>query len=181
MFTSSKLVSRRVKNKQAGLTLIETIVSLTIFALVVGGALALFGGASSSQASTQMLSDLNALRASTKAMYMGQGGYGTANLNSILVNGNKVPSTMSVTAGTPPTISHSLNGTVVVQGASTNFTITTTSIPTDVCLSLLATSGGWNSVRVGSAAAITTFPITPDTASTACSAAATNTIVFQSA
>ncbi len=179
-FPSSK-VNRRGFNKQAGLTLIETIVSLTIFALVVGGALSLFGGASSSQASTQMLSDLNALRASTKAFYMGQGGYGTANLNSILVNGNKVPSTMPVTAGTPPTISHSLNGTVVVQGAGTNFTITTTAIPTDVCLALVSSNGGWNSVRVGSAAAITTFPISPDTASTACSAAASNTIIFQSA
>lgn len=112
--------------KQAGLTLIESMAALAIFAVVVGGALALFGGASSSQISTQMTSDLSAIRSAVKSLYFGQGGYGTANLNAVLVNGKKVPTTMSVTAGTPPTITHGLNGTVTATGASTNFTITVT-------------------------------------------------------
>ena len=167
--------------KQAGLTLIESMAALSIFAVVVGGALALYGGASSSQTSTQMTSDLSAIRSAVKSLYFGRGGYGTANLNSVLVNGQKVPTTMSVTAGTPPTITHGLNGTVTATGASTVFTLTVTEIPTDVCLNLLAGTNGWNSVKVGAAAAITTFPITPDTASTQCAAAATNTIIFQSA
>jgi prepilin-type N-terminal cleavage/methylation domain-containing protein len=167
--------------KQAGLTLIESMAALAIFAVVVGGALALFGGASSSQISTQMTSDLSALRSAVKEVYMGQGGYGTANLNAVLVNGKKVPTTMTVTAGTPPTITHSLNGTVTATGATTNFTLTVTDMPTDVCLNLITRSTGWTSVKVGSATAITAFPITPDTASTQCSAAATSTIIFQSA
>ncbi|MDI1236333.1 MAG: type 4 pilus major pilin [Polaromonas sp.] len=166
--------------KQAGLTLIESMAALAIFAVVVGGALALFGGASSSQISTQMTSDLSAIRSAVKSLYFGQGGYGTANLNAVLVNGKKVPTTMSVTAGTPPTITHGLNGTVTATGAATNFTITVTAVPTDVCLNLLSGTNGWNSVTVGSGTAITAFPITPDTASTQCSAAATNTIIFQS-
>lgn len=166
--------------KQAGLTLIESMAALAIFAVVVGGALALFGGASSSQISTQMTSDLSAIRSAVKSLYFGQGGYGTANLNAVLVNGKKVPTTMSVTAGTPPTITHGLNGTVTATGASTNFTITVTAVPTDVCLNLLSGTNGWNSVTVGSGTAITAFPITPDTASTQCSATATNTIIFQS-
>lgn len=167
--------------KQAGLTLIETIVSLAIVALVIGGALSLYGGASSSQASTQMLSDLNAIRAAVKSLYYGQGGYGTANLNQVLVSGKKVPATMSVTAGTPPTITHGLNGTVTATGSTANFTVTVTEIPTDVCLNLLAASNGWNSVKVGAATAITTFPITPAAAASQCDAAPTNTIAFQSA
>lgn len=166
--------------KQAGLTLIESMAALALFAVVVGGALALFGGASSSQISTQMASDLTALRSAVKEVYMGQGGYGTANLNGVLVNGKKVPTTMAVTAGAPPTITHSLNGTVTVTGATTNFTLSVTDIPTDVCLNLISRPIGWSAVKVGSAAAITTFPITPDTASTQCSAAATQTLVFTS-
>lgn len=171
----------RNAKKQAGLTLIESMAALAIFAVIVGGALALFGGASSSQISTQMTSDLNAIRSAIKSIYFGNGGYGTANLNSVLVSGKRVPTTMTVTAGTPPTITHGLNGTVTATGATANFTITITAIPTDVCLNLLSGTTGWNSVKVGSATAITAFPITPDTASTQCAAAATNTIVFQSA
>ena len=167
--------------KQAGLTLIESMAALSIFAVVVGGALALYEGASSSQTSTQMLSDLSSIRSAIKSLYFGRGGYGTTDLNSVLVNGKKVPTTMSVTAGTPPIITHGLNGTVTATGASTLFTLTVTNIPTDVCLNLLAGINGWNSVKVGAAAAIIAFPIKPDTASTQCSAAATNTIIFESA
>lgn len=169
----------QLKN-QAGMTLIEVLASLAILALVIGGALALYNSASSSQMSTQMQSDLNAIRAAVKSVYYGQGGYGTINMNSVLVNGKKVPTTMAITAGTPPVITHGLSGTIDVTGATANFTVTVTKIPTDVCLSLLAGTNGWNSIKVGAATAITAFPIAPDAASTACAAAAVNDIIFQS-
>jgi prepilin-type N-terminal cleavage/methylation domain-containing protein len=178
MKVSRTLTINNAKSKrQAGLTLIETLVALAIFALVVGGAIALFSGASSSQTTTQMTSDLNALKASTKSLYFGQGGYGTASLGEVLINGKKVPSTFAIT-GTAPArvINHSLNGTVAVTGATAAFTVTTTAIPTDVCIGL-ATMSGWDSVKVGTAAARVP-PVSPATASTDCSAAATQTIVF---
>jgi len=178
--TNNSLIAMKAK-KQRGLTLIELIASLTVFALVVGGALALFSSSSSSQASIQMTSDLTAIRAATRGLYYGKGGYGTGNLNAVLVNGNKVPTTMTVTAGTPPTISHGLGGAVTIAGASTAFNITVTAVPTDVCMSVLTSSTGWNSITVGSGTAITAFPVQPDAASTACSAAATQTVVFGSA
>lgn len=168
-------------NKQAGLTLIELIASLAILALVIGGALSLYSSASSSQGSTQMTSELAAIRAATKSLYYGQGGYGTANLNQVLVSGNKVPSTITVAAGTPPVLTNSQNGTVTVTGATTNFNITVTNVPTDICTSVLSSTAGWTSVKVGSSAAVVTFPISPDTAATQCSAGATQTIIFASA
>jgi prepilin-type N-terminal cleavage/methylation domain-containing protein len=177
MKTSRTHITNKGTRRQAGLTLIETLVALVIFALVVGGALAAFGGASSSQTTTQMTADLSALRASTKALYFGQGGYGTASLGEVLINGKKVPSTFTIT-GTAPNrvINHSLNGTVTVTGANSSFTVNATAIPTDICIGLV-TMNGWDSVKVGTAAARTP-PISPATASTDCSASATPTIVF---
>lgn len=163
------------KARQTGMTLIEIIVVLAIGALIIGGALSLYSNASSAQASNQMNSDLTAVRASVKSIYSTQGGYGTASLNSVLINAQKVPTTMSV-SGT--TINHALNGTLVVNGATNNFTMTTSNIPTDVCVALLSAASGFTSIQVGSNAARTAFPISPSTASTDCSAAATQSIVF---
>lgn len=182
---SSYFVSQRVSSsvrlsRQAGLTLLEVIIALVIAALVVGGALALSNSASSSQSSGQLIRDLTSLRSAVKALYFGQGAYGTGNLNSILVNGNRVPSTMAVTPGTPPVIASGVNnGTVVVEGATANYTITVSLVPTDICLSTISGVQGFNTITVGSNPAITAFPISPAIASTACSLAATQTIIFR--
>jgi len=163
--------------RQAGLTLIETLVALVIFALVVGGALASFGGASSSQTTTQMRSDLNAIRASTKSLYFGQGGYGTLPMTEVLINGKKIPTTMTVSGSAPNrVVTHSLNGALVVTGANAQFTVSAAAIPTDICIGL-ATMNGWDAVKVGANAARTP-PVSPATASADCSTAATQTLVF---
>jgi len=167
--------------KQAGVTLIELIVGLVIIALIVSGALALFGTAQSSQTSTQMVQDLTSLRSTTKALFLGQGNYGTAttSLNNILVTAKRVPSTMMIdTTTTPNTITHSLNGTVNVDVAATNtqFTITLTNIPADVCVPLLSGARDWFSVKAGTATAVTTFPVSPAAAATDC--ATGTTLVF---
>lgn len=169
--------ARAKPTRQRGLTLVETLVALAIFALVVGGSIALFGSASNSQSTTQLTSDLNAIRSSTKSLYFGQGGYGTTSLNEVLINSKKIPATFSIT-GTAPArvINHSMNGTVAVTGSNSAFTVTTTAMPTAVCIGL-ATMNGWDLVKVGTAAARTP-PVSPAQASTDCSAAATQDIVF---
>lgn len=164
--------------RQAGLTLIESLVVLAIAALVIGGSIALFGGASSSQSTSQMTSDLNAIKASTKSLYFGQGGYGTTSLGEVLINGKKVPTTMPIT-GTAPNrvINHALNGTVVITGATSQFTVAPSNIPTDVCIGMVTAGTGWDSIKVGTAAARTP-PVSPATASADCALAANQTIVF---
>ena len=177
MQKSATLIINGSARRQAGLTLIETLVALVIAALVVGGALAAFGGASSTHTTTQMTSDLNAIRAATKSLYFGQGGYGTAAMTEVLINGKKIPTTMTI-SGTAPSrvVTHSLNGAVVVTGANAQFTISAAAIPTDICIGL-ATMNGWDLVKVGTNAARTP-PVSPATASTDCAAAAAQTIVF---
>lgn len=166
---------------QRGMTLIEVMVSLAIFALVVGGALALFGSASATQTTTQMKSDLSALRVGTKGMFFGQGGYGTAALTETLINANKIPSTMPVT-GTVGSrvINTSQNGTVVVTGATSQYTITVTNVSTDVCAGLTTGTNGWTAVKIGAATARTTFPISPVDAASECAATDPITIIFTS-
>jgi prepilin-type N-terminal cleavage/methylation domain-containing protein len=176
-----KLSTRfNLAKKQAGLTLIELIASLAIMALVIGGALALYMSASTSQSTTQTIAEINAIRSSVKGLYYGQGGYGTANLNQVLVSGNKVPTTMIVTAGTPPVLTNSFNGAVTVTGATTTFTLGVTAIPTAICISLLSSANGWSSVKTA-AVDHTTFPVSPSTAADDCSATNPIAMTFTSA
>lgn len=165
--------------KQTGLTLIELIASLAIFALVVAGALALYNSANASQNATQMLQDVTALRASTQQIWQGQGSYGTSgtNLNDVLVTSNRVPSTVKVdTSTTPDTLTHAADGTINVASTGTGFTMTLTNIDPELCVPMMTGATGWTSVKAGSGTARTSFPISPATATTDC--ATGTTMVF---
>lgn len=168
-------------SKQAGVTLIELIVSLVIIGLIVAAALSLFASAQSSQSSTQMVQDVTSIRSNTKALFLGQGSYGTANtnVNNILVTAKRIPTTIKIdTTSTPNILTHQLNGTVNVVSAGTGqtFTITLTEIPPDVCIPLMTSAQTWVSVRAGSASERTSFPITVATAAIDC--ATGTTMVF---
>ena len=164
--------------RQAGMTLIEMITSLAILALVIGGALALYNSASTSQSSTQFGSDITSLRSAIRTTYYGQGGYGIAagtNLNAVLIAGKRIPSTMSING---VVVTHSLSGTVTATGYPSTFGVAFTNIPTAVCMNLMTSASGWNSVAVtGASAAQTTFPISPANAATDCAAGTTVTFV----
>lgn len=151
------------KGRQAGVTLMELIASLAVMAVVVVGAIALYLSASSSERSTTMSRDLLAIQAATKQIFSGQGTYGATgtNLNNVLVVSKKVPTTIKVAAGTPPVLTHQNNGTVVVASTVTSFAVTMTEIDTDICVPLLAGASGWASVKAGTAAARTAFPVAP--------------------
>lgn len=167
--------------KQAGLSLLEVITSLLVVGLVISGAIALFGSADSSQKANQMQSDVVALRSAVKGLYAGQGGFGVGNLNAVLKNAKKIPGDLSVSAATPPVITHSMNGTVTVTGATSNFTLAITNIPTDVCVALLTQAmTGWTSIQVQTAT-MSTFPIDPATAATNCATTDANSITFTGA
>lgn len=171
------------KLKQKGYGLVEVLAGLLIVGLVVSGVLSLYNSAEGSRKSNQMQNDLTGVRAAVKGLYAGVGTYGTSNLNGVLKAANKLPTTWLADASTPPVITHQLNGNSTVSGASGGaaYTVTITNIPTDVCTTLLSnSSSGWSSIKVGAAAAITTFPIDPATASNAtnCGASNANTIVF---
>lgn len=156
---------------QKGLTLIEVMVSLSIFALVVGGALSLFTSASNSQSVNQMRSDLTAIRSSVKSLYSGQGTYGTGgNLNAVLIKSGKVPTTMTTDVSTGK-IRHNLNGEINVFGSGDYFEIVVSNIKQDVCAGLVSGITGYTALWTDPGASTAKFPISPETAtSTLCTA-----------
>lgn len=161
---------------QLGMTLIEMITSLAILALVIGGALALFNSASISQRSMQMNSDLNSVRTAVQVVYFGQKGYGTAaNLNSVLIAGKRIPSTMVIAGNV---VTHAFNGTMTVIGNIQNFDVVLTNMPVSACLSALSGANGWKQVQVATGIIQTVLPISPSTAATEC--AKGTTITFSS-
>lgn len=167
---------KRIK-KQAGMTLLELIASLSVVAVVVVGALALYQSATASQRTTQITQDLTAIRAATKQLWQGQGTFGAngTNLNNVLVSAKKMPTTIRVdTSTTPNTLTHAANGTVNITSSVTSFDVALTNIEEDLCIPLLTGAQGWVSVTVAGSAAITSFPVAPAVATTAC---ATGTVL----
>lgn len=164
---------------QAGATLVEIIMWLAIAGIIVGGALSLSGIGTSASNTNDLIRDLTAVKASTKGLYYGKGGYGTAVVNDTLVTSKRVPSSWNVdTSTTPDTITHQLNGTVTVTGATTAFTVAITNLPEDICTSLMTTGGtGWTTIQAN-ASAVRTPPIAPATAAGDCGASATNNLTF---
>lgn len=164
--------------KQSGVTLMELIAGLSVMAVVVVGSLALYTSATSSQKTTQLTQDASAIRAAVKQMWQGQGSFGAngTNLNNVLVSAKKVPTTIRVdTATNPNTLTHAANGTVNITSAVTAFNMAFTNIEEDLCIPLLTGAQGWLGVTVAGTAEITTFPIAPATAATACASGTTVT------
>lgn len=166
--------------RESGMTLIEILAALAIAAVVVVGALALYQSGSASNDATTMLQDVTAIRASTQELYDGQGGYGTGSLNSVLYTAGKIPSDMTYSGGT---ITTRLGGTLSVTGNTSNFSVSITNVPSDICSQLLAeSSDGWQSVAVNGGTPLTAFPISPATATspTYCGATSPLTLTWTS-
>jgi len=175
MKTLNKL--NRVK-KQVGVTLMELIAGLAVMAVVVVGALALYNAATSAQRATQMTQDLAAVRAAVNQMWQGQGSFGTSgsNLNNVLVAARRIPTTVNVnTATTPNTLTHIADGTMNITSAVTSFNVVITNISSDLCIPLLTGAQGWISVTVSGSPPLTSFPIAPNAATTACATGTTLT------
>lgn len=134
------------RKDQRGLTLIELIAGLAIMASVIVGALSLFNTTSISQKATQISTEIHGLRSAMSKLYSGMGTFGTANMNTMLVTAGKVPSTLRVTPGTPPTIAHGFGGNVTVTGATSFYYISLTGVPQDACVEILTGSGTWDAV-----------------------------------
>lgn len=157
------------KFNQAGMTLMELIAALAVAAVVIGGAVALYTSASSSERATAMVRDLMSIQTATRTLFSGQGTYGTTSLNSVLVKSKKLPTT--ITVGTGNALKYRNDNDITITGTGSGFTVAVSNVSPDLCVNLLTQSSGWTSVQVGTAPAITTFPISLAAADTACGTA----------
>lgn len=162
---------RSVMKNQRGVTLMELIAGLAVMAVVVVGAVALYGSATSSEKSTTMQRDLGALQAAARQIFNGQGTYGPpgTNIGSPLVTANKIPSTLAVSgSGATTKFVHRDNGDITIASTGNSFSMTVTTVSADLCVPLMTNAAGWTSVKAGSADARTSFPISPTNAETDC-------------
>jgi type II secretory pathway pseudopilin PulG len=169
-----KLPQRRARiarlHRQRGASLLEAIAYLGVAALVVLAAVSLLQNAFGSARANQTTEELTGLRTNIRKMYAGQP-YTDSSMLANLITAKAIPTTLPV-SGT--TVSNTWGGTVSLANTASTFTITYTSVPQDVCMSVVSGATGWTKIADGTGGnAITTFPATTANASTLCSAATT--------
>lgn len=131
---------------QAGISLLELIAALTVIAAIIVGALALYTSASTTQSSSQLIQDLVSIRSAVRQLHQGQGTYGTAGLNTVLVRSGRLPSTVRVVNANTGVINHLFNDDIVVTGATATFTIRLDLVPREACINLLTSASGWTQI-----------------------------------
>ena len=177
-----KNIMARLCARNKGVTLMELIAAIAVVAILVVGALTLYGAANNGTNSTQMQRDLTGVQASVKSLYAGQAGYGTSgdSLVPTLQQFGGLPSDWSVTSsGSTATVNHQLNGAVTITSGNTNFAVELASIPPEVCTKIASNAAaGWATVKIGSGSALD-VPVSTAAASTACGKTA-QTMTFTS-
>lgn len=177
--------SSKSVTKTAGLTLLESMIALAIFAVVIWAAMANYTTANTTQAASQMATELQSMRSSVKDLYSGQGSFGAvdatyADITSSMIAAKKVPSTLNqnTTTGTMKT---GTGGSVTIEGNNADFRITYNGVPKALCISALTGAGanGWLDIKANAATAAAKY--TPAAAATACSSDTANAIIFRGA
>lgn len=175
---------------QKGFTAIELGITLLVIGVltvaVVKGVAPMLSGAKAHNLSNALMNlTTNVTRLSMT------GDYGTANLNSVLITSEKIPSELKVVnpAGGTDSIEHVFGGFVNIEGRNRLYVISVTGLEKKDCIDLLlANSSGYERVFMGSAPnasaarldAGSIGKLTPAIAESSCSAATGNSIHFVS-
>jgi Tfp pilus assembly protein PilV len=165
------------KKNQLGISVLEVLISLAVIGLIIAGAVGLGSGAFSSQNTVGMTQEVSSIRNATKGLYSKSTSFGTASMNSVLIDAKAFPDYLKIDT-TTSTVTNSFGGTITVTGATANFTIGYTAVPKDICIKHIAQagSGGLVSVAVNGGTALP-VPVSPTAAQTACNTA-TNSLVW---
>ena len=134
--------------KEKGLSLIEIGIGLTLLAALIGGVLALFASTSQNQKSTQLISDLTALRGMVANLGYQTGTWSAestpADLTSMIIQTGNVPSTLRTIGGNQ--LFHNFDGAMQVRGLYTRFGIELRDLPRGPCVAVLTSVSGYTKV-----------------------------------
>lgn len=163
---------------QRGASLLEGIAYLGIAAIVVLGAVSLLTNAFGNAKVNQTTEEVIALRTAVRKLYAGQPYNSDALMQANLITANAIPTTLALPGAN--VINNSWAGTVTIAGATAStFTITYQNVPQDVCVGVVSGASGWTAIDVNASGnPITASPVTASQATTLCSVAGPNTIVF---
>ena len=166
--TISHVVAR---SRQAGVSLMETILFLLIAVIFLVGVFSLFQqGFGSAKVKTET-DYVQALSAAVQEMYGTSRDFGTAAITATLVSTRAAPAPMIVGTG----LRNGWNGAVTVTGAGDVFTIQSANIPPKECTAMSQVRVNAVAVRINGAAQA--LPLSAATVASACSSAA-NTIAW---
>jgi hypothetical protein len=166
--TISHVVAR---SRQAGVSVMETILFLLIAVIFLVGLFSLFQqGFGSAKIKTET-DYMQALSASVQEMYGTSRDFGTAAITPTLVSTRAAPAPMIVGSG----LRNGWNGAVTVTGAGDVFTIQSVNIPQKECTVMAQIRINPVAVRINGAAQA--LPLSAATVAAACSGA-TNTIAW---
>lgn len=159
-------------DKQAGLTLAETLMVIAVGAVAIVSGTLLFMDALSSQRLNKAYTDLTTIATQMGNAFAMQSTYGTAgeDLESFAIESGNVPADMV----TGTSLTHAWGGGVQVVSRVTQLEIVFEDLSTENCINMIARTGadtqgaGIEEIRIGSGAP-TLLPITPVQAQAACS------------
>jgi type II secretory pathway pseudopilin PulG len=166
--------------RQAGFTLLESIIVALVFIAIVAGALA-------GKSVWDTRSDINAVAstvqtvAETARSTYGGAGYGTTTMDFTLSTNRAFSNPrykVAVAAGVA-TVTNQNNAAVTVTGTTNNFTYSESGLSDAVCAGFTPrlTATMWTTVKIGAAAA-RSVPISATQAATDCAALAGGAIVL---
>jgi len=173
---STKLRSPR---RERGATLLEATAFLAVAAIVILGAVALFGVSFTGAKSARLTDETNAIAANVRALYSspGAGGYAALSMTDLYHSGAFPTSLQATVSGADVTLTNMWGGAVsIAPGANSLPVLTYGNVPKAVCIDTLLSSGNWLSVTVNNTALPTTSP-TVAQATAACTGSS-NTIAW---
>lgn len=149
--------------KKRGLTLIEALLFLGIAAIVIVAAVVLYNSTSNSQRTNDAITQIQAYSTGVKGLHSSVSSYGTASLDTTVINAGIAPAN-AVTASGTELVNPWGNGTTVIGNGST-FQILFETVPQDSCVRLLTagllSEGSITNIWVRPDAALPTSSQTP--------------------
>lgn len=137
------------KSNQAGVTLLETILVLSLIAIIMVGGLNLYRNASNAAKTNEARRQIVALATGIRSLHMSKSTYGASNAvisSATLVATGAVPQDMAQTGDT--TISNTFGDTVIVKsvdaagGTGSHFEVFYPSVPSAVCYQIVTSDIG---------------------------------------
>jgi major structural subunit of bundle-forming pilus len=171
----------RSKMREAGFTLLELTMSLAIIAVLIGGIVMFFSSASTSQKTSDLMSELGNIQQAVHSMFSGQPNYSTIT-TSVISDSQQIPAKWGGGTGT---LNDPFNGQVNITpsaaiqgGPATNgaFVVEMDSIPVPACVKIVTQDLGPSllGVTIGSAPTVMTGAMTPVQAQAECAGASVN-------
>ena len=170
-----------------GFSLFGVLLGLAVAGVVIVGAVALYNQAQEAAGRSEIVTLLSQLKGAVERTYAGRPTYGTGSLGATIDKRGGIPDNARVAKadGTLDSIRHPFNDTVVITGATGQYTILFNDLDNEICAALADVYVGQTRARTGlvsikfGTTAAKVSPVTIANVTSGCNAgAAKNDLMF---